>query len=81
MLLNEQHMARQAGGVSLRQAIADGRIGDVELIGERLLWRVPPEKLLSAQGLLDESDVSLSGRRLEGLVRGAGLAGRRGDFV
>jgi hypothetical protein len=71
MLLNEAHMRRPVGGLSLLERIREGDLGVVTVTGDKLLWRIPRQKLVVAQALLDENDVTLSGRRLEGAVRGS----------
>jgi hypothetical protein len=68
MLLSATHLARSAGGVSLRQEIEQDELGELEPAGGKLLWQVPPSKLIAAQSVLDERDITLSGRRLEHLA-------------
>jgi len=69
MLLDEKHMARKAGDMTLLERINKDNLGTLEPIGERRLWRIPPRELSVAQALLDDNDISLSFRRLES-VRG-----------
>ena len=65
MLLSETHLARRAAGIPLRDRIAKEGLGDIEPLGSKLLWHVPHRSLVTIQSLLDENDVTLSGRRLE----------------
>lgn len=70
MLLSEKHMNRRAGGTTLLERIRKDNLGEVEAAGDKHLWRIPAEKLATAQKLLDDNDISLSGRRLEGVKDG-----------
>jgi hypothetical protein len=65
MLLSEKHMARRVGSATLAEAIKQRQLGSVTHEGEKFLWSIPAEKLAEAQKLLDDNDISLSGRRLE----------------
>jgi hypothetical protein len=65
MLLSFQHMERRVGASTLGGAIKEQQLGSISPMGDRVLWRIPREKLADAQALLDSSDISLSGRRLE----------------
>jgi hypothetical protein len=65
MLLSPTHVTRAAGAVSLGEAIEHRRIGSIAAARDKLLWSIPGEKLSEAQNLLDESEISLSGRRIE----------------
>jgi len=67
MLLDDRHMRRGAGGTTLLERITGGSLGEVQANGKKSLWCLPPGKLAAAQRLLDESDITLSGRRLEGV--------------
>lgn len=67
MLLNQKHMSRDAGGTSLLERIRKNDLGEVVAVDEKSLWQIAPEKLAAAQKLLDDNDISLSGRRLEGV--------------
>jgi hypothetical protein len=66
MFLSEKHLIRRAGGQSLGKRISKDNLGEVEKVGDKYLWRIPAERLAEAQKLLDNNDISLSGRRLEG---------------
>jgi hypothetical protein len=65
MLLSAKHFERHVGDSTLGAAIGERHLGSISAKGERFLWRIPSEKLAEAQALLDSSDISLSGRRLE----------------
>lgn len=65
MLLGEKHMERRVGKSTLAEAIGRQQLGSVTPEGKKFLWRIPAEKLAEAQKLLDDNDISLSGRRLE----------------
>lgn len=65
MLLGAKHLARRVGTATLAEAIEQQSLGSLAPDGEGLLWRIPPEKLAEVQRLLDDNDISLSGRRLE----------------
>lgn len=65
MLLSARHMSRTVGTANLAEEISRRPLGTVTAVGEQFLWRIPPEKLAEAQRLLDDNDISLSGRRLE----------------
>lgn len=67
MLLSEKHMLRRAGDLTLRERITKDNFGTIEGVGDKHLWRISAEKLAAAQKLLDDNDISLSGRRLEGV--------------
>lgn len=67
MLLDDRHMRRDAGGATLLGRIAEGSLGEVQATGKKSLWCLPPGKLAAAQKLLDDNDITLSGRRLEGV--------------
>ena len=67
MLLDERHMRRGAGGATLLERIRVGGLGEVQAAGKKCLWRLPPGELVAAQRLLDDNDIALSGRRLEGV--------------
>jgi len=71
MLLSPTHVKRNAGAVSLREAIERERIGSIAAARDKLLWSIPGEKLSDAQHMLDESEIGLSGRRIE--RQGTGL--------
>lgn len=65
MLLSAAHIERTAGTVSLRKAIEQGTLGSIVPAGGKFVWSIPREKLVEAQALLDDNEISLSGRRLE----------------
>jgi hypothetical protein len=65
MLLSPKHVTRAAGAVSLGEAIERRGIGSIAAARDNWLWSIPSEKLSEAQNLLDESEISLSGRRIE----------------
>lgn len=65
MLLSARHMERRAGATTLADAIKNRRLGSVAPEGEKFLWRIPAEKLAEVQKLLDDNDISLSGRRMD----------------
>ncbi len=65
MLLGAEHMERRVGASTFATAIEERQLGSTSAKGDRVLWRIPSEKLVEAQALLDSSDISLSGRRLE----------------
>jgi hypothetical protein len=67
MLVDQRHMRRNAGCNTLAEQVKKHRLGEIEAVGGKRLWRVPPEKLAAAQKLLDDNDITLSGRRLEGV--------------
>ena len=67
MFLSEKHMSRRVGGSTLMERLRKGDLGEIEAVGDKHLWRIPAEKLAAAQKLLDDNDISLSGRRLEGV--------------
>lgn len=67
MLLSDKHMGRRVGGSTLLERIRKENFGLVEAVGDKYLWRIAAEKLAAAQRLLDDNDISLSGRRLEGV--------------
>lgn len=64
MLLSEKHLNRTVGAATLVDAIKQRQLGSLTPDGEQFLWRVPYERLIEAQGMLDGNDISLSGRRL-----------------
>jgi hypothetical protein len=68
MALSETHMKRRAGACTLLERIRQDKCGEVEVVRGRYFWRVCAKKLGAAQKLLDDSDISLSGRRLEPLT-------------
>lgn len=70
MLLSETHMSRRVGASTLLERTRKDNVGEVEAVGEKYLWRIPAEKLAAAQELLDDNDISLSGRRLEDATGG-----------
>jgi hypothetical protein len=69
MLLSQKHLSRNIGDTTLLERIKKYNLGEIERVGEKCLWRIPTEKLTAVQKLLDDSDVTLSGRRLEGVKR------------
>lgn len=67
MLLGKRHMRRSIGSMTLLERIEKASLGEVEMVGEKYLWYLPPERLAAGQRLLDDNDIALSGRRLEGV--------------
>ncbi len=63
-------MSRRVGSSTLMERIMEGDFGRIEAINDKQLWRIPAERLAAAQELLDNNDISLSGRRLEGVEGG-----------
>lgn len=67
MLLGDRHLRRSTGGSTLLERIRRGGLGEVQAAGSRSLWCLPPGQLAAAQKVLDDNDIALSGRRLEGV--------------
>jgi len=63
MLLSAKHMDRAVGTRKLRDAVRDHDLGSIIPQTDRYLWRIPTDKLAQAQILLDDHDITLSGRR------------------
>lgn len=71
MLVNDKHMNRSADGITLLERIRKDNVGEVDPIDRKQLWHIPPEKLTAAQLLLDDNDITLSGRRFEDMRYGS----------
>ena len=65
MMLSGAHAERVVGAVTLRKAIEHRGIGSIGTAGEKFVWSIPNAQLRDAQALLDDNEVSLSGRRLD----------------
>jgi hypothetical protein len=65
MRLSPEHLERRVGCSDLRDAIAEYDLGMLSFRGKAFVWRIPDDRLDEAQKLLDDNDISLSGRRLK----------------
>lgn len=64
MLINKRHLIRATSRGPLSQAIVTDQIGSIAQSGSMSLWHLKNEELDAARSLLENHDISLSGRRI-----------------